>query len=512
MNHWLALPVVLPMVTGSLLLLLDSRGEATKRAVSLIATLALLALSIVLLREASSGQHLVYYLGNWPAPYGIVLVLDRLSALMLLLSALLASVSLLYAMGGDDTLGKHFHALFQFQLLGVNGAFLTGDLFNLFVFFEILLIASYCLLMHGGGAPRTRAAIRFVVLNLVGSSVFLIALALVYGAVGTLNIADLSIKVASASPDSRGLIQVGALLLLVVFGLKAAVVPLGFWLASAYQCAAAAVACLFAIMTKVGAYAIVRVHLLAFAEIPGLSQSVLEPWLLPLALATVVIGTIGVLASHELRETVAYLVVVSMGTLLAAVGLLTRDGLSASIFYLMHSTLIAGGLFLLADLIARQRADAGASLERARAVAQPALLGTLFFAGGVAVAGLPPLSGFAAKVYILQAAGATAAAGWVWGVMLVTGLLVIVSLSRAGSALFWRTEESRGAAGPARPVEILSAGALLACPLLLVVFGTTVIAYADATAEQLLDKNGYLSTVLGNEGLVSTEPSVGVKQ
>ena len=506
MNHWMVAPLLLPLVAGALLLVLEASGLAAKRVLSAAATVALIPVALGLMAIAANGEQQIYYVGNWPAPFGIVLVLDRLSALMLALCSVLASASLLYALGGDDTRGADFHALFQFQLLGINGAFLTGDLFNLFVFFEILLIASYCLIVHGGGPARTRAAMHFVVLNLVGSSVFLIALGVVYGTLGTLNMADLALKAAAADSNSTGLVKVAGLLLLVVFGLKAALLPLGFWLPSAYRSATAAVACLFAIMTKVGVYAIIRVHMLIFVDASGHAFS-LEVWLLPLALATIVAGTIGALAASELRATVSYLVVVSVGTLLAAVGLFSRDGLVAALYYLVHSTLVAGGLFLLAGLIGRQRGKVAARLDRPRSVHQPALLGTLFFVAAVAVSGLPPLSGFAAKLSILQAAQASTAGAWVWGVILTSGLFVIVALSRAGTAIFWRTEGTQGVPRPVRGIEALSVCGLLAGALLLMVFGRQALDYAQATADQLLRPSGYVEAVLANDS-VSTPASM----
>jgi len=507
-NHWIIAPVLLPLVAGALLLVFEWSDIAAKRALSVAATAALVPVALGLMSVAATGESQIYYVGNWPAPFGIVLVVDRLSALMLVLTSVLACASLLYALGGDDGKGADFHALFQFQLLGINGAFLTGDLFNLFVFFEILLIASYCLIAHGGGQARTRAAMHFVVLNLVGSSVFLIALGVVYGTLGTLNMADLAMKVAvvDSDSDSIGLIKAAALLLLVVFGLKAALLPLGFWLPSAYRSATAAVACLFAIMTKVGVYAIIRVHMLIFVDASGHAFS-LEVWLLPLALATIVAGTIGALAASELRATVSYLVVVSVGTLLAAVGLFSRDGLVAALYYLVHSTLVAGGLFLLAGLIGRQRGKVAARLDRPRSVHQPALLGTLFFVAAVAVSGLPPLSGFAAKLSILQAAQASTAGAWVWGVILTSGLFVIVALSRAGTAIFWRTEGTQGVPRPVRGIEALSVCGLLAGALLLMVFGRQALDYAQATADQLLRPSGYVEAVLANDS-VSTPASM----
>jgi multicomponent K+:H+ antiporter subunit D len=506
MNQWIIAPLLLPLVAGALLLVLESSSLTVKRTLSVAATAALIPVALWLISIASSGEQQVYYLGDWPAPFGIVLVLDRLSALMLLLSSMLATASLGYALGGDDTRGADFHALFQFQILGINGAFLTGDLFNLFVFFEILLIASYCLVVHGGGPARTRAAMHFVVQNLVGSSVFLIALGVIYGTLGTLNMADVASKMATVDADSSGLVRVAGLLLLVVFGLKAALLPLGFWLPSAYRSATAAVACLFAIMTKVGVYAILRVHVLIFAGLPdgGLS---LGAWLLPLALATIVLGTIGTVAATELRATVAYLVVISVGTLLAAVGLTSRDGITAALFYLVHSTLVTGGLFLLADLIARQRGQIEARLDRSHAVFQPVLLGTMFFVAAVAVSGLPPLSGFAAKLSILQAAQASTAVGWIWSVILVSGLFVVVTLSRAGSAIFWRTMDTAGEPRPVRGIEAISTSALLAGAIMLMVFGANTFDYMRATAEQLLDSSGYVEAVLANQP-VSTPASM----
>ena len=497
MNHWIVAPVLIPLVAGGLLLVLEGASMTTKRAVGLAATLMLVAVSAGLMSIAAAGVPQIYYVGDWPAPFGIVLVLDQLSALMLMLASVLASASLVYAIGGDDAAGADFHALFQFQLLGINGAFLTGDLFNLFVFFEILLIASYCLVVHGGGGARTRAGLHYVVLNLAGSALFLIALGVVYGTLGTLNMADLAIAVAAAPAEDVGLVAVAGLLLVAVFGLKAALLPLGFWLPPTYRSATAAAACLFAIMTKVGVYAILRVHVLIFLDSTNAGFS-LASWLVPLALATMVLGTVGAVAASELRATVSYLVVVSVGTLLASVALLSRDGLAAALYYMVHSTLVTGALFLLADLIARQRAAAGARLDLSQAVHQPALLGALFFLGAVAVAGLPPLSGFAAKLYILQAARASFAAAWYWGAILVTGLFVILALSRAGTAIFWRTEGTSGEPDRVRPAQALSTGGLLAGALALMVLGQAVLEYTGAAAEQLLDPAVYVEAVLAN--------------
>jgi multicomponent K+:H+ antiporter subunit D len=497
-NHLVLLPVLIPLLAGSLLLLAGRAGMAVERSIGLVATTVSLLVAVVLLMRVGSGELLVYYPGNWPAPYGIVLVADRLSALMLVLAAVLALASLLYASNGDDGRGPRFHLLFQMQLLGINGAFLTGDLFNLFVFFEILLIASYALQLHGGGRARVRAALHIVVLNLVGSAIFLIAIGAIYAATGTLNLADLAVKAAAAGSEQTGLLRTGGLLLVVVFALKAALMPLGFWLPPAYAAASAPAAALFAIMTKVGVYAILRVHGLVFGPDAGATASLLSPWLLPIGLLTVVVATLGVLASRELRRLLAHLVVLSAGTLILTLGLDSEVATSAALYYALNSTLVGGGLFLLADLIARERGVAQVSLDREQAVARPALLGTLFFIGAIGVAGLPPLAGFAAKLYILQIAYLHTAASWVFSVILLSGLLVIIALSRAGSALFWRTGDTAVLEAGSGLLPAAATTLLLCGTAVLMLGGGTVTAFTQATAAQLADRTIYIDAVMSN--------------
>ncbi len=495
MNHWVIVPILLPLLAGALLLLSNRQGLALQRILSVIATGALLPLAGLLLYWTMGDDYRVYHLGDWPAPYGIVLVLDRLSALMLVLTALVALFSLWYALGGTDAQGAYFHALFQFQLLGLNGAFLTGDLFNLFVFFEILLIASYGLLLHGGGKARTRAGFHYVVLNLAGSTLFLFAMGILYGVTGTLNMADLALKVAATAPRDAALVQAGALLLLVVFALKAALLPLYFWLPGAYGNTSAPVAALFAIMTKVGVYAIVRVFVLIFGATGGVAAQVAAPWLLPIALATLVAGTLGLLAGRDLGRTLAYFVVASVGTLLAAVGLFSVEGLFAALVYLMHTTLVTAGMFLLADAIRIQRGDL--AYQPGTPVSQPLLLGSLFFLGAVALAGMPPLSGFLGKVTILRAAADNGAAAWVWSIVLGAGLLSLIALSRAGSALFWKTAEAPTGV-PVSRAAMVPIMALLASSVLLVMLGRPIGDFAGATARQLMTTDGYMESVLGD--------------
>ncbi len=515
MTRWLIAPVLLPLFTAVLLIFMAERGFAgggrrAQRAVSILCALALVAVAAVLLKQSIHGSHQVYHLGNWEAPYGIVLVLDRLSAMMVALTSLIALVSVIYASRGTDSESHYFHPMFQLQLVGLMGAFLTGDLFNLFVFFEILLIASYCLLVYGGTGPRVRAGVHYVVINLVGSALFLIAIGTLYGVTGTLNMADLSVRVAELGPSDAGLVRAGALLLLVVFGVKAALFPLYFWLPNTYAAANPAVAALFAIMTKVGVYCIVRIYTLVFGPDAGVAAMVAEPWLMPAAIGTLVLGAIGAFASRRLRRMQGYLLISSTGTMLASIGVFTAAALGAGLYYLVHSTIAIAAMFLLVDLIARQRGLGDDRLERSLAPAQPALLGLLFFAGAIAIAGVPPLSGFIGKGLILAAAPAVPSGWWLWGTLLGGSLISLVALARAGSMVFWNTFDSSAGDDPfSRDVPVIApaphpAGSvfpvfmLLGMLVVLTVFAGPISEFTKQTAEQLLAPEQYIRAVLGD--------------
>ncbi len=499
MTHLPIAPVLVPLVAGALMLFLPRQGQ--RRALGVAAVLAQLGLALALLTQVADGTTLVYALGGWPAPFGIVLVADRLAAWMLITTALVALFALLYAVRGDDQAGPHFHALYQWQLLGLNGAFLTGDLFNLFVFFEILLIASYALLVHGRRDPgRTRAGLHFVVINLLGSSLFLIAVGTLYGILGTLNMADLAIKVAASPPESVGLVRAAGLLLFGVFALKAALLPLYLWLPAGYSQATAPVAALFAIMTKVGAYSILRLFVPIFGPGAGPLADLVGPWLLPLALGTLAVGSLGALAATGLRRQVAYLVVASVGSLLTAFGLGNAAGIAAGLYYLPHSTFAAAGLFLLADLIAKGRGESGDRLDPGPAIPGGVILGALFFVLAVAMVGLPPLSGFVGKVLTLNAALGHPLLPWVLGLVLLGGLCGLIALARSGSLLFYRTEPVTGpASGPDLGVLVPVAG-LLVLILGLTLFAGPLTDLTLAMAGDLLNPAAQIGAVLGAEG------------
>lgn len=504
--HAVILPIVLPLVSGALLLLLERRAAHWVPWLAGASAAAGLLVALWLARWADTGAVPVYLLGNWAAQFGIALALDRLSALLLLLTAVLGCVSLLYAAGGDARRGRHFHSLVQFQLMGLNGAFLTADLFNLFVFFEVLLIASYGLLLHGAGAARLRASIHYVSFNLVGSALFLVAVSLLYGLTGTLNMAELAQRVPHAAPDRVLLVQSAALMLIVVFGVKAALLPLYFWLPATYGAASAPVAALFAVMTKVGVYAILRVTTLIFGVTAGPAAMVASPALELLALATLLLGAAGALAAPGLRAMIGNLVIASAGTLLLSIALARPDSVAAGLFYLVNSTLATAALFLLADRVRAVRGAVQDTFQPGPASGLARRLGVLFFVFAVAAAGLPPMAGFMGKALLLQAAGQTPWAGWIVAVILSSSLLMLVAFARGGSSLFWKHASVTD--GPAPPVQHETAlpghrahgAALLALLGLLgacAVFAAPLSRYTQATAQQLFERSDYLSAVLG---------------
>ena len=356
-EHLVVAPVLLPLATAALLLLLEGRRTA-KALINLgSATLGLL-LAIALLRHvdaAGAAAFAVYLPGNWPVPFGIVLVADRLSALMALLAGSVGLAGLLFALARWQHAGVYFHALFQLQLAGLYGAFLTGDLFNLFVFFEVLLAASYALLLHGGGIERVRAGLHYIAINLLASLLFLIGVALLYGVTGTLNMADMALKLRHIAPGDLGLLHAGAAILAIAFLAKAALWPLNFWLPPAYGAASTPAAAVFAILTKVGVYALLRLWTLCFPPEAGASAGFGAPVLVWGGVATLAFGAVGMFASQRLARVAGYSVIASSGTLIAAIGFDAPALSAAALVYLASSTLAGCALFLLVELLERAR-------------------------------------------------------------------------------------------------------------------------------------------------------------
>ena len=507
MTHWLIAPVVLPAMLAPFIVLAARYHIGIQRVFSIAGVVTLIAIAAGLAWGASDGTVMLYLLGDWAAPFGIVLVGDRLSTMMVLLTAVLALFVLVYAIAsGWDDRGRHFHALFQFQLMGIMGAFLTGDLFNLFVFFEVLLIASYGLMIHAGGDARLRAGVQYVLFNLIGSTLFLFALGAIYAETGTLNMADLANRVALIGPEGTVGIRVAAVLLLLVFAIKAAVVPLHFWLPSSYAEAPAPVAALFAIMTKVGAYAIIRVYTMIFPPELEATAGLHVQWLLPAALISLAIGMIGVLAAKRLDRLAAFSVIGSMGMVMISISLFSPAGIAAALYYIVHSTLAGAALFLISDLVRIGRGNL--NLTPQAPVAGAALTAGLFFVGAIAMAGLPPLSGFLGKLLVLDAAYGTDLMVWIWVIVLGSSLISILGFARAGSILFWKAQsvappEDAPVRTPPSTMSYVAVGGLISLLAAHTIFAGQVHGYTTVIAAQLFAPEPYITTVLETQGKLS---------
>ena len=521
-DHLLIAPVVLPLVAAAIMLALGGERRRNVNAVlNVLSTFALVAIAIMLVRDANvspNGVAGVYRLGGWPAPFGIVLVADRLAAMMVLLASLLAAAAVVFSLARWHRVGVLFHPLFQFLLMGVNGAFLTGDLFNLFVFFEVLLAASYGLALHGSGAARVKAGLHYITINLAASLLFLIGVSLIYGVSGTLNMADLAARVPAIPPGDRALLEAGASILAIAFLAKAGIWPLCFWLPRTYAAAPAPVAAIFAILTKVGVYVLLRLSLLTFGDDAGASARFGSEWLLLGGIATILFGAIGSLASQDMARLASYSVLVSSGTVLAAVGLGKTGVTAAALYYLASSTLGISALFLLIELIERDR-EPGADMIavtrelygeetelEVKEVGIPipvtmGMLGVAFIGCALVISGLPPLSGFIGKFALLTAAlnadaAAVPAVGSVFLVVLIlSGLAAIIAMTRAGIRAFWASPDR--AVPVVRLIEIAPVAALLLLCAVQTVQAGPIMRYVQATAQSLHAPRDYIRAVLG---------------
>ncbi|RYY29368.1 MAG: monovalent cation/H+ antiporter subunit D [Sphingomonadales bacterium] len=518
-------PILVPLAASGVLLLLRERNIGAKRAISITATLLLVGISILLLRDVvavglnGAPATRTYLVGNWPAPFGIVLVIDWLSALMLVLTNILGFTALVYSTARWDAAAPRFHALFLLQLVGLNGAFLTGDLFNLFVFFEVLLAASYGLMLHGSGAARVKAGLHYVAINVAASLLFLIGVSLIYGVAGTLNMADLANRIPQIAGSDMALFQAGMGVLGVAFLLKAGMWPLGFWLPATYTAAAPPAAALFAMLSKVGVYAVLRVYLLLFGTESSPIANFGAEWLSYGGMASIAFGTIGVLASRTLSRLIGFSVLISSGTLLAALGSGEGAVLGAVLFYLVSSTLAISAFYLLAELVERQEVGlvAPALIEAVFDDEDPVVLdtpeneigvvipGTIAILGGgfmlcaLLLAGLPPLSGFIGKFALIDGLlglnERIAPSTWTLIVLIIaSGLATLIATSRAGIDLIWTPSDKPQPV--LRLAEAAPVGLLLGICLALMVFAGPVMRYMERTANSLEDRESYIQSVM----------------
>ena len=527
-THTPIISILIPALTSFMLLLLGNPGAGSlkqdwrqpwRRSISLTSAILGLLTAISYLMIASTGQISVYQLSEWSAPFGIVLVLDRLSAFMLVLTYALAIPVIWYASDNWDTRGRYFHTMFHFLLMGVCGAFLTGDLFNLFVFFEILLMASYVLLLHGQGRQRFQLGIHYVTINLLASALFLIGLGMIYGSVGSLNMVDVGRILPTLDDDQHKLAIAGGLLLFVVFGIKAAMLPVGFWLPKTYAVASTPVAAIFTIMTKVGIYAILRVNGTVFDD--AMAQSIFKNTLLLIGLITSIYGVIGAIGAERLRRFVGFMVLSSVGTLLIAIAMFNTQAWSAALYYLVHSTLIAAAFYLFCGWITAQRGTFKDHLKVAPKIKNEKAAALTYFLIAMMMAGLPPFSGFLGKVFILQATAETAYQGWIIAIILIVSLLSILAFTRVGFILFWRASppemnpnEAAYTAYQALPESAPNRNdkaiyIILAGLMGYVVFAAPIYNYTVSTAQQIQNHALYNQAILKTDAqgrVISVQP------
>lgn len=510
MHHLIVLPVVLPLAVGALLIPINQARHTLKFSLGLGSGLLLWLVSVALLVLADSKQWpagIGVYLGsNWAAPFGIALVADRLSAMMLVLTSTIALAVLVFSAQRWDRVGVSFHSLFQFMLMGLNGAFLTNDLFNLFVFFEVMLAASYGLVLHGYNLRRIRAGMQYVAVNLVASLLFLIGVSLIYAASGTLNIADLAARAPGLGTQDAWLLKTGATVLALAFLTKGAMWPLGFWLPTTYASASAPVGAMLVLMTKVGVYAVLRVWLSVFGEEAGTMGHFGFAALMAGGMATLLFGAIGMLASQEGGRMAGFGAIISSGTLLALIGHSGTGVLAAGLYYLLGSTLAMAAFMLLIEITERIRPLGSALLAvtmEAFAVEDTpedpvgfgipgtfAFLGLSFVTCALVISGMPPLAGFVAKFSLFHAllAASPDVVPWTTWLLIalvtVGGFATIIALMRFGVRIFW-------ASGMVTPpslqaTEAASIGGLIALCVALTVQAGTVFHFLERTTDGLL--------------------------
>jgi multicomponent Na+:H+ antiporter subunit D len=496
MSNVLFLPIFISLLSGAVTLAFWRSVRWQKR-VTLMSVTIYLIIAVVLLREVLQQGYVVLQMGNWTAPFGITLVADALSATMVLLTGIVGFAAALYSMASVPSQYIRFGYLPLLHLLlaGVSGAFLTGDIFNLFVWFEVMLLASFGLLTLGGERPQMEGAIKYVTINLFSSAIFLSAVGLLYGTAGTLNMADLSIKLAGV--EEQGLVNVLALMFMVSFGIKAGAFPLFFWLPASYHTPLVAVSAVFAgLLTKVGVYALYRVFSLIFVGDIQYTHTIL----LWLGILSMLIGVLGAAAQFEFRRILSFHIISQIGYMLIALAIFTPLAIIGGVFYIAHHIIVKTNLFLISgltyQLVGTHELKAMGGLYRQRP-----WLAIVFLIPALSLAGLPPLSGFFAK-YIVIKAGVEAGSWWATGVALFVGLLTLFSMIKIWAAVFWKRLPETNS-----PVDLTAKLSpwMLAPVIMLAVMtvgigllGEPLYQLAEVAASQLLNPQGYIDAVLGD--------------
>lgn len=499
MIGWLtASPILVPLSTAALCMVFWA-SPRLQRGLSLAGSILLMVLAGCLMSTVQDDGIQVVQMGSWAAPFGITLVADPLSALLIMIAAMLGFAVALYSLGDIDPVRERggYHPVFQVLMTGVCGGMITGDLFNLYVWFEVMLISSFVLLSLGGTREQIDGAVKYAAINLVATAALLLAVALIYGMTGTLNMADLAVKLPAIA--NKGLVTSVAVLFIIAFGMKAALFPFFFWLPAAYHTPVAAVQAIFgALLTKVGVYALIRVFTLIFVGDREWTHAIL----LWLAVGTMILGGLGALAMRDLRRAWSWQVVAHIGTMVAGLALATPLALAGAIFYMVHDMVVKAGLFLGAGVVARM-AGGHTGYDRLGGLFKAApWLCLLLFIPMAALAGFPPLSGFWGK-YALVRAGLSAGAYAAIAALLVTGLLTIWLVGRIWMEMVWKPYPADHAT-PSQPIEGWR-GMALVLPLLILALLSTGIGVrpellmniSSRAAAGLIDPTDYIEAVLG---------------
>ncbi|HUF28849.1 MAG TPA: Na+/H+ antiporter subunit D [Gemmatimonadaceae bacterium] len=499
------LPLLIPVATA-IIALFAWRSRALQRWVGVGGAVALLAASIALLLHVRRAGITVLQAGSWPAPFGISIVADHLSAAMVLITGVMGLAVAVYSLADIDPPRERFayYSLLHLLLAGVNGAFLTGDLFNLYVWFEVLLIASFVLLALGGTREQLDGALKYVAMNLVSSAFFLVGVGLLFGLTGTLNMADLSLRVATF--EQPGLVTAIAMCFLVAFGIKSAVFPLFFWLPASYHTPPVAVSAIFAgLLTKVGVYSLIRVFTLIFVEDVGYTHTLIL-WIAGLTMVT---GVLGAAAQHEIRRILSFHIVSQIGYMIMGLALFTPLALLGAVFYIIHHIIVKTNLFLVGGVVQRLSGSSELSLTGGMYRAHP-WLAVLFLIPALSLAGIPPLSGFWAKLLLVRA-GLEIESYVIVVVALLVGVLTLFSMTKIWAEAFWKPIPPDTPLPPPinrRAMALLVApiAALAALTLTIGLWTEPFLAFAERAAAELMDPSGYVRAVLGEQaGAVASD-------
>jgi multicomponent Na+:H+ antiporter subunit D len=501
MNVLVVLPLVIPLVAAAASLMAWG-NNTVQRWFGVVGTGALLAAGIALVLVVREQGILVVEVGDWPAPFGIVLVADLLSAIMVLITGVIGFAVALYSLAAVEARHEAFgyFPLLQILLLGVCGAFLTGDIFNLYVWFEVMLIASFVLLALGGRRSQIEGALKYVTLNLIASVFFLSGVGILYGIAGTLNMADLSLRLAAV--DRPELVTVLAMIFLAAFGIKAAIFPLFFWLPASYHTPPSAVSALFAgLLTKVGVYAIFRTFTLIFTQDVAFTHTLL----LVIAGLTMIVGVLGAVAQREFRRVLSFHIVSQIGYMIMGLALFTPLAMAAGIFYVIHHIIVKTNLFLVSGVARRLSGSYDLALSGGLYRSFP-LLAVLFLVPALSLAGLPPFSGFLAKLGLVLA-GLEVGSYAIVAIALAVSLLTLFSMAKIWQEAFWKAPPEGSATEVVRPGRWSLTTLQLPIAMLALItvsiglLGEPIFQLAQEAADQLLDPTGYIQAVLGADAV-----------